>query len=292
MSPGWSETHGARLRRLRAEHRPPLTLADLAGPDVSISLLSRAERGLVAPSLATLYHIAGRLGCTVGEVLAAPEEESRARAERADALLATGDPAGALATIQRDTDAAALAIRAEALLAQRQEVAALAAAQAAIAGGGSPAAVARAELLVGTVLAARHTGRAHAHLQRALDRVHGRGPIAVLALARLADRERRAGSSDTARNLLRQGSEIAAGICAPRRRAAELLAAVSDDSERPRTPLGELAHLLIGLRGRAEIERGLAAFDGIESDTAPLPPPREAVDPLAHRAIGPVSRRR
>ncbi len=214
------------------------------------------------------------------------------RVERADALMATGDAAGALAAIERDSDATALAIRAEALLTLRQEAAALATAQAAIAGGGSTTGVARAELLVGSVLAARHPGRAHAHLQRALDLVQGRGPIAVLALARLADRERRAGSADTARNLLRQGGEIAAGICAPRRRAAELLLAAPDGDERPRTPLGELARLLIGLRGRAEIERGLAALDGIESDATPLPPPREAVDPLAHRAIGSASRLR
>lgn len=57
---------GARLRNLRKESR--FTLAELAGrAGVSPSLVSQAERNLLAPSVATLSALSGALGVTLSK---------------------------------------------------------------------------------------------------------------------------------------------------------------------------------------------------------------------------------
>jgi transcriptional regulator with XRE-family HTH domain len=77
-----------------------MTLAALAGDDLSVGMLSRIERGLVSPSLATLRAIADRLGVPLaslfaGEGMAAVSAESTTTLGLARALLLLGDPAAA-----------------------------------------------------------------------------------------------------------------------------------------------------------------------------------------------------
>ncbi len=91
---------GARIRRARLRHRPPLTLAALAGEALSVGLVSKIERGLVNPSLQTLLYLAGRLGVSPAALVSDPTPEydrSAAALAAARALLLLGDPAGAAA---------------------------------------------------------------------------------------------------------------------------------------------------------------------------------------------------
>ncbi|HEV2124658.1 MAG TPA: helix-turn-helix transcriptional regulator [Chloroflexota bacterium] len=92
------ESVGKRIRQMRLSRRPSMTLAELAGDDLSVALISKIERDLVNPSLSTLRYLADRLGVSLGQLF---EEEtvrsSRARAalDLARARLLLGDPAGA-----------------------------------------------------------------------------------------------------------------------------------------------------------------------------------------------------
>jgi transcriptional regulator with XRE-family HTH domain len=74
---------GQRLRMLREEHRYSIRkLARLA--DVSPSLISEVERGLVEPSISVLKRVATALGTTLIYFFSEPEEEV-GRVVRADA---------------------------------------------------------------------------------------------------------------------------------------------------------------------------------------------------------------
>jgi transcriptional regulator with XRE-family HTH domain len=91
---------GARIRRARLRHRPPLTLAALAGEALSVGLVSKIERGLVNPSLHTLLYLADRLGVSPAELVSEPTpgyDRPAAALAAARALLLLGDPAGAAA---------------------------------------------------------------------------------------------------------------------------------------------------------------------------------------------------
>src|SRR5579884_2109396 len=95
-------TVGQRIRAARLARTPKMTLAELAGGDMSISLVSKIERGLVRPSLATLELLAERLGVHAGALIegdAAAVAETRGTPlplARAAAALAADDAAGAL----------------------------------------------------------------------------------------------------------------------------------------------------------------------------------------------------
>src|SRR6266508_4380555 len=86
---------GERVRERRRERG--MTLAQVAGDELSVALVSKIERGLVSPSLSTLEVLAQRLGVTPGALL----EERRDRGGAAAAAAAArtyvllGDPARA-----------------------------------------------------------------------------------------------------------------------------------------------------------------------------------------------------
>src|SRR3989442_8264394 len=93
-------TVGERLRRARMARSPRMTLAELAGERLSISLISKIERGLVQPSLATLAYLAERLDLPLAELVggdAAGETERALALERARVALLNDEPAAALA---------------------------------------------------------------------------------------------------------------------------------------------------------------------------------------------------
>jgi len=90
---------GARIRALRSARKPTMTLAELAGGSLSVALVSKLERGLVNPSLATLVHLASRLGVPVASLFDDSAGVNRASArgslDASRARLLLGDPAGA-----------------------------------------------------------------------------------------------------------------------------------------------------------------------------------------------------
>jgi transcriptional regulator with XRE-family HTH domain len=97
---GETEALGARLRQLRQERG--LTLADLAGGELSIGLISKIERGKVTPSLGTLRYLASRLDVRLAELLA---DRAASDADAVDGVLdgartslLLGDPASAAAS--------------------------------------------------------------------------------------------------------------------------------------------------------------------------------------------------
>ena len=121
-------TVGERLRALRRARG--LTLAQVAGDDVSVPLVSKIERDLVTPSLLTLRALARRLGVHPGTLLGETEIErsgdrdALGSLDRARARMLLGDPAAAAreaaAAMESATDEALrarlLALRAEASL--------------------------------------------------------------------------------------------------------------------------------------------------------------------------------
>lgn len=121
---------GVRVRELR--HGRGMTLAEVAGAELSVALVSKIERGLVSPSLATLGVLARRLGVRPAALL----EEERGGGSReaelkalaalaaARAFLLLGDPARATEVAGVAVESAGgaerielLAVQAEALLA-------------------------------------------------------------------------------------------------------------------------------------------------------------------------------
>ena len=90
---------GARIRALRSARTPSMTLAELAGGSLSVALVSKLERGLVNPSLATLVYLASRLGVPVASLFDDSAGADRARSQgsldASRARLLLGDPAGA-----------------------------------------------------------------------------------------------------------------------------------------------------------------------------------------------------
>ncbi|CAA9300961.1 MAG: hypothetical protein AVDCRST_MAG77-6003 [uncultured Chloroflexi bacterium] len=96
-----AETLGQRIRRLRLESHPSLTLGAVAENVLSVGLVSKVERDLVSPSLETLRHLAARLGVSPGALLdgGMVDEAALARGalDAARARLLLGDPAAAAA---------------------------------------------------------------------------------------------------------------------------------------------------------------------------------------------------
>jgi transcriptional regulator with XRE-family HTH domain len=138
---------GARVRRARQARKPKMTLAQLAGTRLSISLVSKIERGHVWPSLPTLGYLAERLELPVASLLesddvplenpsVSPFEPRAGSLDRAEAYLGLGEPEAALALLDEQTDASPVqsapvtALRALALLASGRLDEAVAAAQA------------------------------------------------------------------------------------------------------------------------------------------------------------------
>ncbi|HEY8742719.1 MAG TPA: helix-turn-helix transcriptional regulator, partial [Chloroflexota bacterium] len=58
---------GRRIRALR--QRAELSVTALAGDELSVATVSRIEHGGMEPSLGTLRYLAGRLDCTVADLL-------------------------------------------------------------------------------------------------------------------------------------------------------------------------------------------------------------------------------
>lgn len=247
---------GTRLRQERQRHAPPLTLAEVAGKSVSVGLISKIERGLVNPSLATLAHLATRLHVPLARLFLQDEDAQAAAAaaklDAARAALLLGDPATAAEWAAGAADALLplaglrarlLAVAAEALLAagnsagaaQRlsQGTSALMAAQDEHVSYGEREALAQAELA--SVLGALERRRsqpaaAQQAWTRALDALGG-GPLvqpwpALLRaqlMFELASLHEVAGEQETARNFLARASAAVAGVTDPAGTARRLL---------------------------------------------------------------------
>ncbi|HEY3111603.1 MAG TPA: helix-turn-helix transcriptional regulator, partial [Chloroflexota bacterium] len=120
---------GERLRRARLARTPRMTLAELAGERLSISLISKIERGLVQPSLATLAYLAERLDLPLAELVGgedAGETERALALERVRAALLNDEPAAALSLTDGLDGGDAALLRLRALLALRRDDEALA----------------------------------------------------------------------------------------------------------------------------------------------------------------------
>jgi transcriptional regulator with XRE-family HTH domain len=280
-----------------------MTLAELAGDRLSISLVSKIERGLVRPSLPTLEYLAGRLGRSLAELIGGPGAEmpddaaaglsvARARAELAD-----GDPAAGLAALAEAPGGEAAALRAAALLALDRDDEAIAEVERARAQPGLEAIVeARLDLVRGHVLARRGmVDAAQEALGRSLrglpsDDADGRAE-ALLAMARLAEG---AGAVATARSLYAQALAELAHATAVERRIASLRrrAAAAErgrDGATAREALAAAAEVA-RLAGATE-RRAAAATRLAELELASGRPEqaleryREASEAMAHRAV-------
>ncbi|HEX2035927.1 MAG TPA: helix-turn-helix transcriptional regulator [Chloroflexota bacterium] len=90
------ERLGERIRQARLRGVPPLRLVDLAGEGLSPGMLSKIERGLVSPSLATLAYLAQRLEVPLARLFddEAPAQSApwEAALQAAQACLWLGDP--------------------------------------------------------------------------------------------------------------------------------------------------------------------------------------------------------
>jgi transcriptional regulator with XRE-family HTH domain len=116
---------GEQVRALRQQRG--LTLAALAGEELSVALVSKIERGLVSPSLNSLVYLASRLGVSPARLLESDGAQRTAAGAvaAARAYLLLGDPAnaarhaaGALGTnLPPAAQARLLAVQAEAQLA-------------------------------------------------------------------------------------------------------------------------------------------------------------------------------
>src|SRR5579884_3897664 len=203
-------TVGQRIRAARLARTPKMTLAELAGGDMSISLVSKIERGLVRPSLATLDRLAERLGVSTAELLGGAasrtvDTDAALALARARAALAHNDAPAALEALAADRlagDPLASALRAAALLELDRDDEALQAADAVVRRarpGPGDTAMAMAEASVRALLvraeALARAGRLD-EAQEAYGRALGLAPEewpdaradALLGLARLAER--------------------------------------------------------------------------------------------------------
>src|SRR5438477_30881 len=98
-----------------------MTLAELAGDRLSVSLISKIERGLVQPSLATLTYLAERLDLPLGDLLGGGAEALIGLARLADAA---GEPATARNLYQQavaELGSAASPLRRQTVLARRAD---------------------------------------------------------------------------------------------------------------------------------------------------------------------------
>jgi transcriptional regulator with XRE-family HTH domain len=245
---------GARIRAERRRRAPPMTLAQLAGTELSVGLVSRIERGLVAPSLATLATVARRLGVPLASLFSADEPDPAAPPPAADALRAAqativvGDAAGAgrlaAGAATRAAEAPLLRARLLAVAAEAEVLAGnLGTAAAHLAGASGSLLVsgpdggeviAQAELSFVLGLAGRRRGD-RAAAERAwtaaldfLERVQEAGPTERLLQGRLllemAALNDAAGALETARNFLARAAAVLAPLADPAQQARQALA--------------------------------------------------------------------
>jgi transcriptional regulator with XRE-family HTH domain len=252
---------GARIRAERRRRAPPMTLAELAGTELSIGLVSRIERGLVAPSLSTLATVARRLGVPLASLFSADEPDPAAppppadalRAARATILVGDAAAAGRLATEAAACAAGAVVAAATPIVRARLLAVAAeaevvggnlgtAAAHLAGASGSLPVsgldggeATAQAELSFVLGLAEQRRGD-RAAAERAwtaaldfLERVQEAGPAERLLQGRLllemAALNDAAGALETARNFLARAAAVLAPVADPAQLARQVLAA-------------------------------------------------------------------
>lgn len=271
---------GSRIRALRSARTPPMTLSELAGESLSVALVSKLERGLVNPSLATLVYLTSRLGVSVAALFDNQAGVDRARArgtlDASRARLLLGDPAGAAgeaaaaaalpaggggeSSIQdRVVRARLLAVAAEAWLhASRTADAARALAEgsALLAGNGSgiqadsDEALAQAELawVVGTLErrrgafseAERTWTRCLSLLECAVDAHPWWQLVRASVLGELGTLAEARGNPDIARNLVARAASSAAGVAQAVSPAQALLASWTDRAPSDTEP--ELLH--------------------------------------------------
>ena len=280
---------GNQIRALRAARG--LTLAGLAGDRLSVSMVSKIERGLVRPSLSTLEYLAGQLGATAAELIGGQTSASGAdEVTRGTAALGVDEPETALAAVDGVRGEAADAVRVQALLALGRDDEALAAADEALRWApltGRSEEIARLHLARGEALARAGRGdQAQAAFGRALERAPDDAfDVRASALIALADAAERAGSRSTARNFLRQAQVPLTQAASPARRAAALRRRAAGEPEHATTLLAaaaELAALARAATLRAETAARLAQLD---PDALPSTAFREASDQMAHRSI-------
>ncbi|HEY3080678.1 MAG TPA: helix-turn-helix transcriptional regulator [Chloroflexota bacterium] len=290
------------MRAARLARRPRMTLAELAGERLSISLVSKIERGLVRPSLPTLEYLSERLGRPLAELIGGPpargrDDDAALAAGRARADLAGGDPAAALAALANAPSGEAAALRAAALLALDRDDEAIAEVERARAGPDLEGALAaRLDLVRGHVLSRRGPAdAAQEAFGRALrglpaDDADGRAD-ALLGMARLAER---AGSGATARSLYAQAlAELAQATAVERRIAALRRRAVaaerSGDGAAAREALAaaaEIAGLADAAARRVEAATRLAELELASGrPEQALLRYREASEAMTHRAV-------
>jgi transcriptional regulator with XRE-family HTH domain len=281
---------GDRVRQLRSLRG--LTLAQLASDRLSISMVSKIERGLVRPSLPTLEYLAERLGTTAAELMGAGAEgPSGTEVAHGAAALANDDPDEALVAVDGVPGEAASVVRAQALLALGRDDEALALADDALRWApltGRSGEVAALHLVRAETLARAGRGeQAQAAFGRALERApEDAFDVRAAALIGLADAAERAGSRSTARNFLRQAQAPLAQAASPSRRAAALRRRAASAEPRQTGALlaaaAELAALARAATLRAETAARLAH---LEPDVLPSTAFREASDQVAHRSI-------
>jgi transcriptional regulator with XRE-family HTH domain len=280
-------TIGARLRAARRARA--LTLADVAGKRLSVSLVSKIERDLVRPSLPTLEHLAERLGTTASALLGT--------ADGGSAGLALARAEAALAACRADPSPAAGALRAAALVELDRDDEAIAEVDAAGRAGPLPPPVgARLELARGRVLAGRGlTDAAQEAFARALrllrdDQRDARAEV-LLGMARLAER---VGQRSTARSFFAQALADLSAAASPVRRAEALRrrAAAAEAAGDPVAAAAalvaavEVASLAAAVQARAETATRLAELELASGrPEQALQRYREASDSMPHRAV-------
>lgn len=280
---------GERVRRARLARVPRMTLAELAGERLSISLVSKIERGLVQPSVATLSYLAERLGLAAGELVGERSSGDAALVAlmlaRARVALALDDPETALGLLVAPDSAEEWMLRAEALLRNGEDDAALDAVAAAHANDGV------AGLVRGAVFERRgERARAQEAYAGALGTLPAgaaeRRAEALLGLARGAEA---AGAVATARNLYGQAQAELTAAASPsgRRRAlgreADRLAARGDvvGAAAAMAAAAEMASLSRAAALRADVAAQTASLDSGASATRY----REASEATAHRSV-------
>lgn len=279
---------GARIRQQRLGRPAPLKLADLAGSQLSVGLISKIERDLVTPSLPTLALIAERLGVGVASLLdprdpaeASAGLHSLAAVHDALALLLLGDPAesarvAAQATVWADARyrVRLQGLAAEALFELGNSSAAAALLAEASGGLGAPAMddqerpLAEAQLSWVLGLLERRRGDAAAaerswgHCLDVLEQsllaepwlIYLRGRV----LTSLSDLEEASGSLETARNLHARAAAVLSEVANPAAAARALQRLASGVSSPPSGAIPRAASSLLGT-GAASTHGGAGA---------------------------------
>jgi transcriptional regulator with XRE-family HTH domain len=248
---------GERVRALRRQRG--LTLAALAGDSLSVALVSKIERGLVTPSLNTLYYLAERLDIAAAGLLQEPDgaregigavqvAAARAHLLLGDVLAASRHAAGAAQReLPLSVRARLAAVHAESLLAvgnageaaacllQGSTLVADLAEAAAPSGGARPVQMATAELAWALGLLERRRGsrsaaqRAWARCLEALETAHPGDLWAQLLAARtqveLAALHEVEAALETAYQFLLRATPMLAWLADPAGSAQVVLAA-------------------------------------------------------------------